>query len=516
MEIRLAVPNDIERVMEFYRKYWDKNHPMAVFRELMEYQHLIHGQFRYVVAEENGELCGAVGYICYNESDTPDISTTMVCTKKQTGGILSLEMLLYLEEQLKVRHHIGVGMNPSIGGLLSTSRGGCFERMQHFYRLSQQEEYHIAAIKDKKIISLACGVRKLIEINTVSEFVKTVDVEWLSEQPCFKDISYLIHRYWEHPVYHYRCWQWGTGIIIGRIQEYEGAKILRLIDWMGEESQLVGIGAGFDTLMQEEQLEYVDLYSYGISIEAMKKAGFTERIENDNNVIPNYFNPFEKRNVEIYVAVDYEYADRVHIFRGDSDQDRPCYMLSVREAPNFDRVSYWAQRGYYLADRTIQTIVSLKRSRIDFCKQIRMQVELTKHYRQDIQNIASQLFNEDTRFCETIVPNEIRKRERLSLYLANKEEWFVCKYKGIIIGFIVSQIEREGEEVSVYLAAVSEEYRMTGAAVSLYNFVAQYYKEQGYEKMLGRISSQNMPAVNIWASLGARFAEPWNVYLKER
>ena len=81
--------------------------------------------------------------------------------------------------------------------------------------------------------------------------------------------------------------------------------------------------------MQEEQLEYVDLYSYGISIEAMKKAGFTERIENDNNVIPNYFNPFEKRNVEIYVAVDYEYADRVHIFRGDSDQDRPCYMLSL-------------------------------------------------------------------------------------------------------------------------------------------------------------------------------------------
>ena len=48
VEIRLAVPNDIERVMEFYRKYWDKNHPMAVFRELMEYQHLIHGQFRYV------------------------------------------------------------------------------------------------------------------------------------------------------------------------------------------------------------------------------------------------------------------------------------------------------------------------------------------------------------------------------------------------------------------------------------------------------------------------------------
>jgi len=49
--------------------------------------------------------------------------------------------------------------------------------------------------------------------------------------------------------------------------------------------------------------------------------GFLEK-NNDHEVIPNYFEPFLKKNVNIrfaYKAKEHNYA----IFKADSDQDRP-------------------------------------------------------------------------------------------------------------------------------------------------------------------------------------------------
>ena len=49
--------------------------------------------------------------------------------------------------------------------------------------------------------------------------------------------------------------------------------------------------------------------------------GFLEK-NNDHEVIPNYFEPFLKKNVSIefaYKAKENNYA----IFKADSDQDRP-------------------------------------------------------------------------------------------------------------------------------------------------------------------------------------------------
>ena len=43
-------------------------------------------------------------------------------------------------------------------------------------------------------------------------------------------------------------------------------------------------------------------------------------------VLPNYFSPFERRNVEIELAVrvfDPEWEGPLRLFRADSDQDRP-------------------------------------------------------------------------------------------------------------------------------------------------------------------------------------------------
>lgn len=73
--------------------------------------------------------------------------------------------------------------------------------------------------------------------------------------------------------------------------------------------------------MQENKWEYIDLYCYGIEDDILKRSGFLKRTENDPNIIPNYFEPFEQKNVDIYFVSNV--MENLHLYRGDGDQDRP-------------------------------------------------------------------------------------------------------------------------------------------------------------------------------------------------
>ena len=53
----------------------------------------------------------------------------------------------------------------------------------------------------------------------------------------------------------------------------------------------------------------------------VKQAGFCE-VRYDINIIPDYFNPFEQVNVDIYVDSSNN-RKKCFFFKADGDQDRP-------------------------------------------------------------------------------------------------------------------------------------------------------------------------------------------------
>ena len=72
-------------------------------------------------------------------------------------------------------------------------------------------------------------------------------------------------------------------------------------------------------------LLYIDLYSYGIPENEIKKCGFKVKNSKDKNIIPNHFEPFEQKNNKIIFGylVDKLYKKKIRLFKGDSDMDRP-------------------------------------------------------------------------------------------------------------------------------------------------------------------------------------------------
>ncbi|MEE3466920.1 MAG: hypothetical protein VZQ83_00615 [Eubacterium sp.] len=301
---------------------------MARYRELMEYQHYVNGEFRYVIAEDSDGISGVVGYIQYNESATPDISSTMICVRPGADGLLSFEMVDFLETETHCENHFGLGLAPDKGGLLVRARGCTMKRVSHFYRLNNLDCYHVARITDKRICEVnADEIKELRVLESPADLSDLFLEDYLKSKVPYKDISYYTHRYFDHPVFRYHLWQWNNGVMVGRIQELGEYRVLRLVDWIGDDDDIAGIGAGLDTFMREESLEYCDLYCYGLPADCMKAAGFEERSEDDVNIIPNYFEPYEQRNVELFFSLGDKNKDLIHVFKGDSDQDRPNRLM---------------------------------------------------------------------------------------------------------------------------------------------------------------------------------------------
>ena len=81
--------------------------------------------------------------------------------------------------------------------------------------------------------------------------------------------------------------------------------------------------------MLKEKHEYIDIYEVGIEDEILENSGFIERVEEDSNIIPNYFEPFIQKNIEIYYMSNCN--SKFRMFKGDGDQDRPSIVKEKKD-----------------------------------------------------------------------------------------------------------------------------------------------------------------------------------------
>jgi GNAT superfamily N-acetyltransferase len=180
---------------------------------------------------------------------------------------------------------------------------------------------------------------------------------------------------------------------------------------------------------------------------------------------------------------------------------------------NLENTLTMLHRGFFLADRLLDVSVNLKNTKNDFCSMVRMKPYLTSNKKEDVLRIALKSFPGDRRFHVGIrYDNEIAD-QIISDWVSMLTEYYICEYKEQVIGFLA--LEKNKKDAFVHLAAVEEKYRVTGAAVSLYAYVADMCRKDGYSLLNGRISALNTPVINLYAFLGAVFSGPMDIFLKE-
>ena len=62
---------------------------------------------------------------------------------------------------------------------------------------------------------------------------------------------------------------------------------------------MLGTQNQFSKLLGKYDAEYIDFYNFGIEDTTLHNAGFSKKTNSDKIVIPNYFEPFEMKNIDI-------------------------------------------------------------------------------------------------------------------------------------------------------------------------------------------------------------------------
>ena len=165
--------------------------------------------------------------------------------------------------------------------------------------------------------------------------------------------------------------------------------------------------------------------------------------------------------------------------------------------------------GWYVADRTLKVTIQLAKVTADLKRLQRLPIVETPDYAEDIFRIAHESFTRDRRFhvapkCDQAISAVVLRR-----WVGELGPTLVCLYHEKPIGFLNMR------ENFVHLAAVEAKYRVTGAAMGLYARAIECAGERGYKTLDGRISSLNTPVMNLYASFGAVFSDPEDVFLRK-
>lgn len=327
--IRFAKEEDVPNIMRFIDEHWSKGHILSVNKELFLFQHKYGDEISFVLSiDENDEINGVLGYIPYGHEDR-DIMLALWKALPSDVPMLGVRILQFIMRDGNARIIAAVGINPRTTMDLYKFLGYQTGKMSHWYRLNPCAQYSIASITDSHVpvANAEQGAYNLEHYADFDELEDKFDFNCYIKQNSkpYKDRRYIKRRYFEHPIFKYSIYgvakdgQKSELLIMLRKQPHNGSAALRLVDCIGNYSLLPYVTGNIDEILTASHAEYIDIYETGLP-DALLSQGGWRKVSETSNIIPDYFAPFECRNIDIY----YSTTDKdVVLFKGDGDQDRP-------------------------------------------------------------------------------------------------------------------------------------------------------------------------------------------------
>ena len=217
-------------------------------------------------------------------------------------------------------------------------------------------------------------------------------------------------------------------------------------------------------------------------------------------------------SVEVFNYQEFSYTS----IKADSPEEiventADIARVELPAKPQF--IEKMSNKGFSFVDRTLGVVINLKRTDIDYKKLVRFDVHRGIPGN-DVLDIALNSFPTDRRFHVRHDLDQTTADVIIRDWVSKLNEVYVCTHKDQVVGFL--DLEPVGDDGKfIHLAAVKEQYRAAGAAVSLYAFAILSAIESGANKVYGRISSTNTAVMNLYTHLGGSFSDPIDVYVKE-
>ncbi|MDP8263028.1 MAG: hypothetical protein P9M13_06975 [Candidatus Ancaeobacter aquaticus] len=343
--IHICLETELLELQRFIKDHWKSNHALTTSKKLMDWQHYDEENqlYNFVIAKhlKTNEIHGILGFIptCHFDKSIQNIDLWLAIWMirddiKHSGlGLLLLSFLASNKQPCSIS---AFGLNPRVIRIYKYM-GYKVGILNHWYLVNKQitdfylignfhGQYHsgLTMENEKKLIQY----RKSDFLQLSGEFKNFIPNTQIPE----KSLGYLYHRYYCHPIYNYHVYgikSQGSivGILVFRLSSHDSYHALRIVDYFGNAEGLFGMFGEFQRLLQHYNAEYIDFYNIGIKEINLTTSGFIKRDSTSEVIIPNYFEPFEKKNIDLDYAYKCDNDFNFCIFKGDSDQDRPNLIL---------------------------------------------------------------------------------------------------------------------------------------------------------------------------------------------
>lgn len=334
IKIELCSIQDLPLLFEFINDKWKVNHALFLSRELMNWQHLNskNNCYNFLLAKETetNEILGILGFINTAQYDNEldengDYYGAIWKIDNTNQNAIGLGHSLFKKLQklpnFKTFGAIGISNDTKNYMRIINFR---VEKLTQYYIINNSiSNFKIAEIKNylniqSEICNSDFSLKKIDNLSCID--IKT------SYKPK-KTINYLINKYQLHPIYKYIFYgifkeSEILAVFVMRKIELFNSSCIRIVDCIGDLSNIGSLYNDFQKLLKNENSEYIDFFNFGINPPIIQSLGFEILDEKDFNIIPNYFEPFEKKNIILECAFNSTENNYV-FFKGDSDQDRP-------------------------------------------------------------------------------------------------------------------------------------------------------------------------------------------------
>lgn len=329
--IRFCKKDEYNKLVDFIHDYWDENHVFCRNKDIFEFQHgdACEGEYDFIIAvhNETNEIHAVLGFISSSRYDEGDIKNPVFVAgalwkvrddiHNNEIGKLGLDVLYYLLKKFPDSAYITLGLSKYSQDIYNALHFD-FGIMNHYYIASSELAEFKIAENPVVCVNIQCNTE--YELAEVDEVPVGFDTYYYPT----KNANYIKNRYINHPFYKYKLLGvFGANdllsIWVTREIEIEGSKCIRIVDIVGDIGKIGNIGGNIHKYLKACKAEFVDCYNYGIYESIFMTIGF-RKVEGDT-IIPNYYEPFERRNVDIHYAACSKQP--VVIFKGDCDQDRP-------------------------------------------------------------------------------------------------------------------------------------------------------------------------------------------------
>jgi len=331
-KISLCKLGEIEFLKKFIDTKWKRDHILATNIALMNFQHLSKDYYTFYIAKENSvnEYSAILGFIPLSNFDKnlEEYRNFWLAIWKVDESIakpgIGFMLLKAFIKEFNPNSIGAIGINQEVKKIYKALNYKTGKLIHYYYLNRNINNFRIARVFEKleknELNTSECKIEKIFDLALFSNLKH--------QYHPFKSIEYIQKRYLNHPIYTYQLY----GVFFKNIIEciFVTRKIainesacIRIIDVYGDLRNVGQIESELDKLLAIENAEYIDCLNYGISQETFLNMGFFVR---ENIIIPNYFEPFEQTNVDIEFAFSSK-CDEYVIFKGDSDQDRPNFIV---------------------------------------------------------------------------------------------------------------------------------------------------------------------------------------------